>query len=490
MTVAGTPRTGRGTGPGGGRWITDWRPDDPGFWHSTGRRVARRNLIFSILAEHLGFTLWTVWSIVAVRLGDHDLITDQLFWIVALPNLVGSALRLPYTFAPARFGGRNWTAVSAALLLIPAVLLAVAVRDPGTPYWVFLVIAATAGLGGGNFASSMANITYFYPERRQGWALGVNAAGGNIGVGSVQLVMPLVITGFGLAAAGLFWVPFILAATAGAWLFMDNLATAKADPREQLRVAGRAQTWIMSFLSIGTFGSFIGYTTAFPLLISSQFPEHRGLVGLAFLGALVGSLARPVGGLLSDRLGGARVTLWNFAAMIGAAGLVGLGLAARDVWLFFGAYLLLVAATGVGNGSTYRMIPAIFRAKAVAGVDPSDEPAYAAALLRGRRDGSAAVGLISAVGAFGGFFINRGFGTSIAVTGGAGAALAAFAACYAVCMAVTWWCYVRTVGVRFAPASPPRGSDRATGAPPPRPRARHGRPARTVARPHCWGSAR
>ncbi|MFO7251390.1 MAG: MFS transporter, partial [Actinomycetes bacterium] len=202
MTVAGTARTGQAAGRPKGRWISDWRPDDPAFWETTGKKVARRNLIWSILAEHLGFSLWTIWSIVTVRLGAYEFTTDQLFWLVALPNLIGSTLRLPYTFAPARFGGRNWTMVSAALLLIPAVLLAVAVSDPATPYWVFLVIAATAGFGGGNFASSMANITYFYPENRQGWALGLNAAGGNIGVSSVQLLMPPVITAFGLAAAG------------------------------------------------------------------------------------------------------------------------------------------------------------------------------------------------------------------------------------------------------------------------------------------------
>ncbi|MEU4833408.1 MFS transporter [Streptosporangium sp. NPDC023615] len=426
-------------------WISDWRPDDPDFWQGRGRRVARRNLIFSIFAEHLGFTLWTVWSIVAVQMGSYDFSTDQLFWIVSLPNLVGSALRIPYTFAPARFGGRNFTVVSALLLLVPAVLLAFAVGDPNTPYWMFLVIAATAGLGGGNFASSMANITHFYPQGRQGTALGLNAAGGNIGVSSVQLVMPLVIGAFGLAAAGLFWIPFILAAALGAYLFMDNLTSAKASPADQLKVAGRAQTWIMSLLYIGTFGSFIGYATAFPLLIKSQFPEQASLVGLAFLGPLVGSLIRPAGGWLSDRLGGARVTLVNFGAMAGAAALVWQGLAQHAFALFFGAYMLLVAATGIGNGSTYRMIPAIFRAKAVAGLAPGTA-AHEAALAVGRRDSSAAVGIISAIGAFGGFFINRGFGSSIAATGGAGAALGSFAAFYVVCAVLTWACYLRTAG--------------------------------------------
>jgi NNP family nitrate/nitrite transporter-like MFS transporter len=433
------------------RWITDWRPDDQGFWEGGGKKIARRNLIWSIFAEHLGFTLWTVWSIVAVNLGSYDFSTDQLFWIVSLPNLIGSTLRIPYTFAPARFGGRNWTVVSALLLLIPAVLLAIAVNDPGTPYWAFLVIAATAGLGGGNFASSMANITYFYPQAKQGSALGLNAAGGNIGVSSVQLVMPLVITGFGLAAAGLFWVPFILAAAVGCYFFMDNLTSANASPREQLKIAGRAQTWIMSVLYIGTFGSFIGYSTALPLLIKSQFPENGELVALAFLGPLVGSLVRPFGGRLSDKVGGARVTMWNFAAMAGAVVLVWLGLTTHNFVLFFAAYLLLIATTGVGNGSTYRMIPAIFLAKAAGGIAPGSQ-AHESALLSGRRDASAAIGFISAIGAYGGFFINRGFGSSIAATGSASAALAAFAMFYAVCFAVTWACYLRTVGTRTLPS--------------------------------------
>ncbi|GIH76959.1 MFS transporter [Planobispora longispora] len=427
------------------RWISEWRPDDPGFWESDGKKVARRNLIFSIFAEHLGFTLWTVWSIVTVKMGDYKFSTDQLFWIVSLPNLIGSALRIPYTFGPGRFGGRNFTVFSALMLLVPAVLLAVAVGDPATPYWVFLVIAATAGLGGGNFASSMANITYFYPQSKQGSALGLNAAGGNIGVSSVQLLMPLVIGAFGLAAAGLFWIPFIVAAAVGAYFFMDNLTVARANPREQLKIAGRAQTWIMAVLYIGTFGSFIGYSTAFPLLIKSQFPEQASLITLAFLGPLVGSLIRPAGGWLADRIGGARVTLVNFGAMAAALLLVWQGLAQRSFTLFFAAYMLLIGTTGIGNGSTYRMIPAIFRAKATAGVAPGT-PAYEAALAVGKRDASAAVGIIAAIGGFGGFFINRGFGTSIAATGGAGTALAAFAGFYALCALLTWACYLRTVG--------------------------------------------
>ncbi|MFG2077805.1 MFS transporter, NNP family, nitrate/nitrite transporter [Nonomuraea maritima] len=423
------------------RWTTEWHPDDPVFWDSTGRRVARRNLVVSIVAEHLGFTVWTLWSVVATKMGSHEFSTDQLFWLVALPNLVGSVLRVPYTFGPARFGGRNFTVVSALLLLVPAVLLGVAVGDPDTPYWMFLVIAALAGVGGGNFASSMANITYFYPRHKQGVALGLNAAGGNIGVSSVQLVMPLVIGSFGLAAAGWFWIPFIVVAAACSWLFMDNLTSAKADPRQQLAVAGKAQTWIMSLLYIGTFGSFIGYSTAFPLLSQSLFPAAPH-AAVAFAGPLLGSLVRPVGGWLADRFGGAPVTLWNFAVMGGGVLLVWRAGASGDFWLFFLAFQVLFLASGVGNGSTYRMIPAIFQASAVAERGESEE-----ALLYGRQQASAAIGIVSAVGAVGGFLINRAFGMSFAASGTPVPAFLAFGVFYAACFAVTWWCYVRKVSV-------------------------------------------
>ncbi|GAA4085672.1 MFS transporter [Nonomuraea soli] len=423
------------------RWITDWRPDEAAFWESKGKRVARRNLVFSILAEHLGFTVWTVWSVVATRLGGYEFTTDQLFWLTALPNLIGSALRIPYTFGPARFGGRNFTVFSALMLIVPAIGLGIAVNNPATPFWLFLVIAATAGVGGGNFASSMANITYFYPQSKQGSALGLNAAGGNIGVSTVQIIMPLVIGGLGLAAAGWFWIPLAIVAAACAWFFMDNLTTAKASPRELLQSTRSGQTWIMSFLYIGTFGSFIGYSTAFPLLAKSLFPGFPTWV--AFAGPLIGSLIRPVGGWLSDRLGGGRVTLWNFAAMGVGVVLVWATTGSGNFWLFFLAFQLLFLTAGIGNGSTYRMIPAIFQTLALAAGRSAEY---------GKRQASAAIGIISAVGAFGGFLINRAFGMSFAATGSPASAFLAFGLFYVACFATTWWCYTRTVGVARVPS--------------------------------------
>jgi NNP family nitrate/nitrite transporter-like MFS transporter len=317
----------------GSTWISEWNPEDEKFWESKGKFIARRNLIWSILAEHLGFSIWMVWSIVATKLpqAGFNYTTDQLFQLVALPGLVGSLMRFPYTFAVPRFGGRNWTIVSAALLFIPAIALAYFVTRPDTPFSLMLIVTATAGLGGGNFASSMANISFFYPNRMKGWALGLNAAGGNIGVSSVQLLIPIVI-GFGwvslymaspqgsaglyLQNAGLMWLPLIALAVFGAYRHMNNLTSARSTLKDQLIIVKRKHTWVMAWLYIGTFGSFIGYSAAFPLLLKTQFPAIT--VGIAFLGPLVGSVARPLGGLLADKLGGARVTFWNFVVM-GAA---------------------------------------------------------------------------------------------------------------------------------------------------------------------------
>src|SRR3954452_5716144 len=175
------------------RWISDWRPEDEKFWEARGKAIARRNLIWSIFAEHIGFSIWLVWSIVDTKLpqAGFPYTTDQLFQLVALPGLIGSLMRFPYTFAVTTFGGRNWTMFSAAVLFIPTIALSYFVTQPDTPFWTMLGIAALAGLGGGNFASSMANISFFYPDRMKGWALGLNAAGGNIGVSGVQLLTPI-----------------------------------------------------------------------------------------------------------------------------------------------------------------------------------------------------------------------------------------------------------------------------------------------------------
>src|SRR6266540_2839449 len=348
-------------------WITEWRPEDDDFWATTGRRVARRNLIFSIFAEHLGFSVWVLWSVLVVVLGTHPndfpflnpkvtANADKIFWLVALPNLI-----------------------SALLLMIPIALATYCVTHPGTPYWFFLLTAATAGFGGGNFASSMTNIAFFYPERLKGTALGLNAAGGNIGLSSMQFVVPLLIFyNAAMVAAPLFWLPLVLAAAVCAYLFMNNLHVSRTPVREQLAVTREPQAWVMSFLYIGTFGSFLG-----------------------------------------------------LAAAIRAAD-------AKSLSLFLTTMLVLFTLAGFGNGSTYKMIPAIFKRQAMlAGRDDT------AGFTRAVRLGSTTLGMAGAIGALGGFYMPRAIGNSIKATGGITQAFTIFFVMYVVCLLVTALCYLR-----------------------------------------------
>jgi NNP family nitrate/nitrite transporter-like MFS transporter len=370
--------------------------------------------------------------------------------------LIGSLVRFPYTFAVTTFGGRNWTIFSASVLFLPTIALAYFVTQPETPFWLMLLVAATAGLGGGNFASSMANISFFYPDRMKGSALGLNAAGGNIGVSGVQLLTPILLgvgfinlyqatpsaEGLYLQNAGLMWLLPLAIAVAGAFLFMNNLTSARSTFKDQFVIVGRKHTWVMSYIYIGTFGSFIGYSAAFPLLLKTQFPAVT--VGIAFLGPLVGSLSRPLGGWLADQIGGAIVTFWNFIAMGSATIGVMYFVDNKEFAGFLIMFLILFVTTGIGNGSTYRMIPSIFRAEKLKEATGSNQTDRALALKAAGLESAAALGFIGAVGACGGYLIPRGFGASIAATGGPYLALEIFLMFYVTCIALTWWYYLRT----------------------------------------------
>ncbi|MDL9979975.1 MFS transporter [Microbacterium sp. ASV49] len=421
-----------------GRWIHGWNPEDAAFWNAEGRAIARRNLAWSILAEFLGFIVWQLWSIVVVLLpgAGFTLSSSEAFWLISLPSLVGATLRFPYTFMVARFGGRNWTMISAGLLLVPTIALGVVVANPHTPFAVLLGVAALAGLGGGNFASSMANITYFFPQREKGWALGLNAAGGNLGTSVAQFAVPVVVAlgagaALGMSLAGWMWVPFILLAVWGAWRRMDNLSSAKADVGASLAALREPHLWMLAVIYIGTFGSFIGFAAVFPKLIADQFPTYSSIqvggatVSLAFLGALIGSLARPWGGRLADRLGGARVTVAAFAVMGCVAGAVVWTMPLHSFWIFLGGFLVLFAAAGAGNGSTYRMIPAVFAARGLP-----------------QRQAAAALGLVSAIGAYGGFIIPQALNAARLASGSYTAAFVGFVVAYAILLALTLVFYV------------------------------------------------
>ncbi len=421
-----------------GHWIDEWRPEDRAIWDTTGAPIARRNLIFSIFSEHIGFSVWTLWSVLVLFLGPaYGIDPAGKFLLTAVPALVGGALRIPYTFAVARFGGRNWTIISASLLLIPTLLAAFLIQ-PGVSYTTLLILAAIAGVGGGNFASSMANINAYYPDRLKGWALGINAGGGNLGVAAVQLIGLFVLAVLGAGHPGVvagIYIPLIVLAAVGSALFMDNLSQARNEKRGMRDATREPHTWIMSLLYIGTFGSFIGFGFAFGQVLQVQFAEDFDTpvkaAYLTFLGPLLGSLIRPVGGALADRLGGARVTFWNFVAMAVGAGIVLLASQQRSLTLYLIGFIALFVFSGVGNGSTYKMIPAIFRAK-----HPGNDH-------DARRLSGAVIGIAGAIGAFGGVLVNLAFRQSFLTYGTADAAYLAFIAFYALCVLVTWTVYMR-----------------------------------------------
>ena len=320
--------------------------------------------------------------------------------------------------------------------------------EPGVSFGTLLAVAALAGVGGGNFSSSMANIDSFYPQRLKGWALGLNAGGGNIGVAAVQLVGLLVLATAGAAHPRLIlavYIPLIVVATAGAALFMDNLTHATNEKRAMRDVTRDAHTWILSFLYIGTFGSFIGFGFAFGQVLQVQFGDtfHSPMrvVGLTFLGPLLGSLFRPVGGRLADRVGGSKVTAVTFLSMVVGATLVLVASMAESLALFLVAFISLFALSGIGNGSVYKMIPAVFRAKAAravaAGADEIDSDRFA------RRSSRALIGMAGAIGAVGGVAVNLVLRQSFLSNGDGNAAYAAFIAFFVICLAVTWVVYLR-----------------------------------------------
>jgi len=447
-------------------WIEQWDPEDKGFWESKGKRIAARNLLFSIFAEFLAFSVWQMWSAIATRLPDAGYAFDvnQLFWLAALPGLSGATLRIPYSFAVAKFGGRNWTIISTLLLLIPAIGLGLALQDPGAPYSTFLILAFFSGLGGGNFASSMANIHYFFPQDKKGAALGLNAGGGNVGVSVVQFLVPIVVassflgqfTGapqkvmvqgvakqLWLQNGAFLWVPLIFVSVICTALFMNNLRVSSASLKDQVPVLKRKHTWMLSWLYVGTFGSFIGYSAGFPLLIKSQFPGVNPL-HYAFLGPLVGSLIRPLGGWMADRWGGAKVTFLTFIVMLAAVlGVVFFLDRRQEAYAFegfFGMFLVLFTCTGIGNGSVYRMIPVIFRKEKLSlmGEPKLGSVAHSQAVLSSNKEAAAVIGFVSAIGAYGAFLIPKSYGTSITLTGGPQAALEAFAVFYVTCLIVAW----------------------------------------------------
>lgn len=421
--------------------ITKWEPENEQFWESEGKKHASRNLWISVPALLLAFAVWQIWSVTAASLNDigFNFTNSQLFTLAALPGLTGATLRIFYTFVVPIFGGRNWTIISTASLLIPTIGIGIAVQNPETSFMTMAILAALCGLGGGNFASSMANISFFYPKKSKGTALGINAGIGNLGVSTVQFVAPLVVTAgiFGAVVgnpqvlpdgshiwvqnAAFIWVIPIILTVIAAFFGMDNLPGAKSSVKEQAVIFKNKHTWIMTWLYTMCFGSFIGYAAAFPLLIRTEFPEVNALQ-FAFLGPLVGAAIRPLGGWVSDKFGGAIVTFWDIIAMIAATVGVIYFYNQGNFTGFLIMFLVLFVTTGIANGSTFRMIPFIFN---------------------NQKEAAAVIGFTSAIAAFGAFLIPKIFGWSINMTGMANSALYIFIAYYVVSLVITWHYYSR-----------------------------------------------
>lgn len=527
-----------------GRDITGWNPEDEVQWQAIGKSIACRNLWISIPCLLCAFAVWMLWGVITVQMLSlgFPYSQEELFTLASIAGLSGATLRIPETFFIRIAGGRNTIFLTTALLLIPAVGTAIALQDMSTPLWVFQLLALLSGIGGGNFASSMSNISFFFPKRMQGLALGLNAGLGNFGVTTMQILVPLAMT-FGLAGqasfilksatgtllgtvpagsalyiqnGGYVWALILLPLCVGAWLVMNNIAdeqvspnigspggafgkivgmltiglatsvaglwlilpakfggsgltlskwlvlpvvifltlsllklipgTVQANLKRQFKIFENKHTWVMTVIYTMTFGSFIGYAAAFPLSIKCIFgfshvvgaagamvhdvpnPHAVNALTYAWIGPFIGALIRPVGGWLADKFGGARVTqLVSMAMVAGALGAAYFMQKAyqsatpQQYWLpFMALFLVLFCASGIGNGSTFRTIAAVFN----------------------KEQAGPVLGWTSAVAAYGAFIIPMEFGEKIKAASPE-VALYGFAAFYMVCVALNWWFYLR-----------------------------------------------
>ncbi len=417
-----------------------WNPEDAGFWEKYGKRIATQNLYTSTWALVLSFVAWTLWATIAAKLKfiGFNFSDDQIFTLAALPGLVGATGRLFYTYLPGLIGGRNSTFITTALLLLPLFGLGRALQDPTTSYETFVLLVSFIGIAGANFSASMANIGFFFPKANKGFALGINAGIGNLGVSLIYLTAPILLgwnlsSLFGEGVPGpdgmmyvqnvcYFWtIPTALTLVL-VWLFMDNLPLPKQSPKSMMSIFGNKHTWLMCWIYTCGFGSFIGFSAALGLLVAKEFPEMPFSYA-AFLGPFIGAGIRPVGGLLADKMNsGSRVTLISLFVMLGASFLVLFGVEAHRFPVFFGAFLLLFLTTGFINGASFRMIPYIF-----------NNPFHS----------SLVTGFTAAIASYGAFFIPKLFGFAYANYGIVAPAFYILIAFTVSTIGITWYFYDR-----------------------------------------------
>ena len=434
-------------------WLDKWEPEDTKFWEATGKKIAWRTLIITTIALVLSFTTWFLMSALVVRLPNIGFTyTDmQLFWLAAMPGLAGGTLRIINTFLIPIFGTRHVVTISTILKLFPIIGIGLAVMNPDTPFWLFIVLAFSAGLGGGDFSSYMPSTSMFFPKKLQGTALGIQAGIGNFGVSIVQFVTPWII-GFSLFGAlgggsqiftkdgatsdmwlqnGSFvYVPFLVIIGILAWIFLKSVPI-RASFREQLDIFKNKHTWFCTITYVMTFGSFAGYSAAFPLMISTVYGDFANApdpLQFAFLGPMVGSVMRVAMGPVADKFGGAILTTLSGVVMIGAIVLMFVlelfTPTSMDQFPMFVILMLVIfLATGAGNASTFRQFPIIFAHSA--------------------RQGAGVIGWTSAIAAYGPFIWAVLIGLSITNTGSPAPFFYGIIVYYLIATVINWYYYQR-----------------------------------------------
>lgn len=434
-------------------WLQQWTPEDTEFWKSTGSKIAWRTLTITTTTLVLSFATWFMISAIVVRLPQIGFTYDtmQLFWLAAMPGLAGGTLRILHTFLIPIFGTRHVITIATLLKLIPCLGIGLAVMNPDTPFWLFLVLAFSAGLGGGDFSSYMPSTSVFFPKRLQGTALGIQAGIGNFGVSLAQFVTPWIISFavFGTLVGGsqtftkgavvkplwlqnaAFWyVPLLVMLGICAWLFLRSIPI-RASLKEQLDIFKNKHTWFCTITYVMTFGSFSGLSAAFPLLIKTVyggFPDAPDPLKYAFYGPLIGSVLRVAVGPLSDKIGGAILThLVGIGLILSALIMAFTGLltpTSVDQFPYFVALMLFIFfLTGIGNAATFRQYPIIF----------SHSP----------RQGAGVLGWTGAVAAYGPFIFSTLIGATITGTGSANPFFIGMAVFYLFATAINWWYYTR-----------------------------------------------
>lgn len=440
--------------------IAYWDPEDTAAWQARNKGIARRNLLWIVACDHVAFGIWTLWPVMALFMPRdvYGFSAADKFLLGATATLVAACLRIPYSLGIATFGGRKWTVLSIVVLLVPTIGTVVLLAHPGLPLWPYLVCAALTGAGGANYAASMTNTNAFYPHRLKGSALGFNAGAGNLGVPMIQLIGLLVIAVAGHRqpywVCGLYLVLLTVVAV-GAARYMDNLEhpTEVSHLRE---ILPQRDTWLLALLYLGTFGSWIGFSFAFGLVLQYNF-EASGqshaqaalhAAEFAFVGPALGSVARIYGGRLADRIGGSRVALAVFAAMgLTTALLVGISIVddhhrgptiAATLVAYICCFMVLFVLSGLGSGAVYKMIPSVFEERShLLNVNEPERRHWSEAVS------GAVIGFVAAFGALGGVGINLALRQSYLSTGAETSAFWIFLAFYVFAAVLTWSRYVR-----------------------------------------------